>query len=183
MLKSITSSLVLLQVLYVYFRFKNPAKINHFPNQQKIRVSSGWYLTKGKMLNMPSGAFNSSNRAIFSDSLTAESELWSNVLLALVEILARTAGTTCTGCNMHYKHYFPSLHCISRPGRCLRREIAVWWPNFSHSLLLIPPPDYTPHTTHHHIAPHCSAPHQNTLHHTRLHHTAQHHTKPHCTTL
>ena len=152
MLKSITSSLVLLQVLYVYFRFKNPAKINHFPNQQKIRVSSGWYLTKGKMLNMPSGAFNSSNRAIFSDSLTAESELWSNVLLALVEILARTAGTTCTGCNMHYKHYFPSLHCISRPGRCLRREIAVWWPNFSHSLLLIPPPD---HTTHH-TSPHCT---------------------------
>ena len=127
---------------------------------------------------MPSGAFNSSNRVIFSDSLTAQSELWSNVLLALVEILARTGctgcttGTACTGCNMHYKHYFPSLHCISRPGRCLRREIAVRWPNFSHSLLLIPPPDHTPH---------CTTLHRTAQHHTAPQCTAQHHTKPHRT--
>ena len=85
---------------------------------------------------------------------------------------------------MHYKHYFPSMHCISRPGRCLRREIAVRWPNFSHSLLLIPPPDHTPHcTTLHYIAPHRTAPHQTTLHHTGLHHTASRHTSTYLTKL
>ena len=130
---------------------------------------------------MPSGAFNSSNRVIFSDSLTAQSELWSNVVLALVEILARTA---CTSCNMHYKHYFPSLHCISRPGRCLRREIAVRWPNFSHSLLLIPPPDHTPHCTAlHNTTLHHSALHNTTPNHTGLHHTAGRHTSTHLSTL
>ena len=133
---------------------------------------------------MPSGAFNSSNRAIFPihSQLKVNCEItsylhwlkYSRALLALVAIC--TTSTTFLPCT------------------AFRGLVVAWGGKLQFG-------DQTSHTrccwflplTTHHTAPHCTALHNTTLHHsalhnttpnhTGLHHTAGRHTSTHLSTL